>query len=147
MPFHTLSDMLAVRMGATPATWAANNGTYGNWVQLKGKARRALCIVLNGELDGDLLMELFEATDSSGTSAQELSGITAGQSFINGTDEGKVGVFEVLADDLSDGFSHVAVRPTPAATDTFAAVWILGDLYEYPAANAAADGVTFVTGE
>lgn len=146
---RTLNENLAIRMGGTPATWAAA-AVYGNWVQLKGKARRALGIALSGELDGDLAVEVFEATDSSGTGAQELNaaaGVTDGESFANGTDESRVGLIEVLADDLSSGYTHIAFKVTPAATDGFAGVWILSDLYEYPAENTEDDGVAFVAGE
>lgn len=143
---RTLRENLAVRMGGTPGAWAANASTYGNWVHLAGVGRRALIIALNGELDADMLVEVFEATSGSGTGAQELTGITTGQTFVNGTDEGKVGVIEVLDSDLTSGFEYIAVRPTPGAADSFAAVIVIGDLYEAPADNAAADGVTFAVG-
>jgi hypothetical protein len=144
VPGRVLHENLAVRQGGTPGTWAANASTYGNWVLLKGVARRAMAIVSNGELDGNLLVEVFEATDSAGAGAQELTGITTGVSFVNGTDEGKVGLIEVFDGDLSDGFSYVAIRPTPAAADSYSCIWLLSDLWDYPAANLPANGVSFI---
>jgi len=142
---RTIREGLAVRTAGTPGQWAAA-AVYGDWVALKGVGRRAALIALAGELDGDMTVEVFEATDSSGTSAQELTGVTTGETFANGTDEGNCGIIEVQQDDLSAGFSHIAVRCTPATADGFAAAWVISQLYEYPAANAAANGVTFSTG-
>ena len=141
---RTASENLAFRMGATPGPWAAVATEYGNWVKLQGVGRRATLVVLNGELDADMKIEVFEATDDAGADAAELTGVTTGETFANGTDEGRIGIIEVLEGDLSDGFKYVAALPTPGASDTFAAVWIISDLYEYPAVNGTAEGVAFI---
>lgn len=138
MQGRTMFDNLQFLQGGTPGSWAANADSYGNWVELAGVGRQAVLIVSNGELDSNMLIEVFEAQDAAGTGAQELSGVTTGKTFTNGTDEGKIGIIVVRDSDLSDGFSHVAVRPTPGAADSFAAFWVIGDLYEAPADNSGA---------
>jgi hypothetical protein len=142
---RTLREGLAARMMGTPGTWAAA-AVYTNWVQLGKVGRRALIIAGNGELDADLTVEVFEATDASGTDATELTGITNSQKFTNGTDEGRVGLVEVLDTDLTDGFDYIALKVTPGATDSFAAFVVISDLYDSPASNLPADGVAFNVG-
>lgn len=138
-------DELAVRMAASPGAWVAS-AVYGNWIQLKGKARSILFAPEVNALDANLLVEVFEATDSAGAGAQELTGVTTGKNFVNGTDEARVGLILVHEGDLSDGFSHVALRVTPGSTQEFAATAILLGLYSYPASNLPADGVAWAVG-
>jgi len=138
---HTTSENFKYAVAGTPGTWAAA-AVYGSWVQLAGVARRAQLIAVNGELDANMTVAVYEATDASGTGAQALTGLTG--TFHNGADEGLLGLIEVRDDDLSDGYDYIAVLCTPGATDTFAAVWQLGELYSYPADNSTA---AFDTGE
>jgi hypothetical protein len=137
---------LAFRTLGTPAAagWVGA-AMYTNWIQLAGVARRIALVPVVGPIAADCVIEVFEATDSSGTSAQELTGVVAtSKTFANGTDEGRVGLIEVKDDDLSDGFTHVALKVTAAGNDMpFAAVAILADLYDFPASNATTDGVAF----
>jgi hypothetical protein len=140
---RTFNDDWAVRLVGSPATWAAA-AVYTDWTPIAG-FRRCAFIVGNGELDDDLAMAVYEATDASGTDAQAISGIS--DSFVNGTDEDRAGIFEVRDSDMSDGYTHLALLVTPAATDTFCAFAILGEAYSYPVSNATTDGVAFVTGE
>jgi hypothetical protein len=100
---------------------------------------------INGELDGNMVVQVQEATSAAGAGAQNLSGLTG--TFTNGTDEGRVGLIEVRQEDLSSGYTHVSLLVTPTATDSFAAVAILDELYEAPAGNATTDGVAFNVGE
>jgi hypothetical protein len=137
---RTLSEAFAVRMAATPATWAAA-ANYGNWIGLQGY-EGALFICGNGELDGNMTVALYEATDDEGAGAQALTGVT--ESFANGTDEARVGLFEIRADQLTAGFTHVALRCTPGATDSFAGYAVLFGGHNLPASNETTDGVAFV---
>lgn len=145
MQGRTLTQNLTARMMGTPGPWAAA-AVFTRWVQLGKVGRRALIIAGNGELDANMLIEVFQATDSSGTNAAELTAITTGVTFVNGTDEGHIGIIEVLDTNLSEGYDYIGLRVTPGAADTFAAFVLIGDLYDAPAENAVADGVTFNVG-
>jgi hypothetical protein len=146
VPGRTLNQNLAIRVAATPGPWAAA-AVFGPWVQIAGLYRRALLAVVNGELDADMLVEVFEAQDGSGTGAAELTSVTTGKTFTNGSHEGKLGLIEIRDSDLHSGFTHIAVRCTPGAADTFAGFWILSDAYDYPVDNGTTDGVVFNVGE
>jgi len=141
---RTLNENLAVRMIHTPGGDYAAAAVDGTWVDMTGY-RRCLFVSLAGGLDGDIAVAVYEATDATGDSAQALSGLA--DSFVNGTDEDRVGLIEVRDTDLSDGFSFVTVRVTPAATDPFSAIAILGEPYSAPVSNATTDDVAFNTGE
>lgn len=142
---RNLLDELAVRSLATPGTWAAA-AVYGSWIQIKGKCREVLLVPINGELDADMTIKVYEATDSSGSGAQELTRAATAQKFVNGTDEGRVGAIVVKEGQLSAGYSHVTLQITPGATDSVAAIAILGGLYAYKASNTTSDGVAFAKG-
>lgn len=137
---HGFAKNYAVRMAGTPGTWAAA-AVYGEWIAITG-FRRITFLVANGELDGDMAFKVYEATDSSGTSATEID-TDLRNTFTNGTDEARVGIIEVRDGDLTDGYPYVALQVTPGATDTFAAVAILSEPYEAPVSNATTDGVAF----
>lgn len=141
---RTLNDNLAVRMVHTPGDAYAAAATAGTWHSMVG-FRRVMFVPLVGELDGDLTVAAYEATDSSGTGAQALSGIT--DSFVNGTDEDRVGILEVRDTDLSAGFSYVTVYVTPTATDAFGCVAIFSEPHDAPVANTTTYDVAFNTGE
>lgn len=140
---RSFNDMYAVRLVGSPAEWAAA-AVYTDWTAMAGY-RRCVFLVGNGELDDDLAMAVYEATDSSGTGAQAISGLS--DSFVNGTDEDRAGIFEVRDADMSDGYTHLALLVTPAAADSFCAFAVLGEALENPVDNATTDGVAFVTGE
>lgn len=140
---RTFNDNHAVRMAGTPATWAAA-AVHGNWIAVAGY-RRFTFITLNGELDGNLVAAVYKATDSSGTGAAALSGLTG--TFTNGTDEARVGIIEVRDSDLGTDTTHISLRVTPGATDSFAAVCILSEPYELPVSNATTNGVAYNVGE
>ena len=137
---------LAFRVLGTPAAagWA-QAAVYTDWVQLKGIARRIALIPIVGNIDADIVVEVFEATSNAGAGATELTGVVAtSKTFANGTDESRLGVIEVKDSDLDDGFTHVALKVTPAgASAPFAAIAVLADLYSFPADNATTDGVAF----
>lgn len=140
---RTFNDNNAVRMAATPATWAAA-AVYGNWIAVAG-FRRFTFIPMNTELDGALLVEVFQATSSVGAGAAAVTGLS--NTFANGTDEARVGIIEVRDSDLLATTTHIALKVTPAATDSFGAVCILSEPYEAPVLNGTTQGVAWVTGE
>ncbi|GIV82071.1 MAG: hypothetical protein KatS3mg051_1425 [Anaerolineae bacterium] len=140
---RTLSDNLAIRQALDPASYN-NVASVGDWIAMRG-FRRCLFVVNLGATTGAVTVQVQEATDASGTGAQDISGLTG--SF-TATDDNKLGIIEVRAEDLSEGYTHVAVEVTPAAAGTLlAATAILGEPYSAPVSNAAADGVVFDVGE
>lgn len=141
---RTFNDNWAVRPVHTPGDAYAAAATAGTWHSMVGY-RRCTFIPFVGELDGDLTVAAYEAQDAAGTGAQALAGIT--DSFVNGTDEDRVGILEVREADLSDGYTHVTCYVTPTATDAFSCIAVLGEPYEAPVSNATTDGVAFNTGE
>jgi len=140
---RTFNDNHAVRLIGSPAEWAAA-AAYTDWVPIAGY-RRCTFLVGNGELDADMALAVYEATDASGTDAQAISGLA--DSFVDGTDEDRAGILEVRDVDMSDGFTHLALLVTPGAADSFCAFAVLSEGYTMPASNATTDGVAFVTGE
>lgn len=146
MNLRDFATNVAIRPLGTPSAtgWAAA-AVYTDWVQLAGIARRIALIPIVGDIAADCVIEVFEAQDGSGTGAQELTGVVAtSKTFANGTDENRIGLVEIKDEDLSDGFTHVALKVTPAgASMPFAAVAILADLFDFPASNATTDSVAF----
>lgn len=140
---RTFNDNWAVRLVGTPAAWAAA-AVYTDFVSMVG-FRRCAFIVGNGELDADMAIAVYEATDASGAGAQAISGLS--DSFVNGTDEARAGIIEVREADLSDGFTHVGLLVTPGAADSFCAFALLGEAYDNPVDNGTADGVAWIVGE
>ncbi|MBZ0304472.1 MAG: hypothetical protein K8I82_00255, partial [Anaerolineae bacterium] len=102
-------------------------------------------IVGNSELDADMDITVYEATDAEGSGAQVISGLT--DDFVDGTDETRAGIIEVRDDDLSDGFSYVGLLVTPGAANTFCAFALLGEAYQNPVSNGTEDGVAWIVGE
>ena len=135
-------DNHAVRQVSTPATYAAA-AVYGLWINMVG-FRRATFIMSNGELDSNMAFKVYEATDSSGSGAQEVD-TALRNTFTNGTHEAYVAAIEVLSDDLTDGYPYVTVQVTPGATDTYSCVVLLSDPYVAPVSNNndATDKVAF----
>ena len=142
---RTINDDFAIRPVATPGGWTAS-AQYGSWIDMT-KYRRALFVVINGELDADATIAAFEATDNAGAGAQALSGLTG--TFTNGTHEGYVGLIEVLKEDMTLTYDFLTLRITTGATDTIAAIALLGDIAtDYPALNRnnSTDKVAFNVG-
>lgn len=137
---HTITQGLEFRNLTTPHQFAAEatDLTYVSLVE----ARRAVLGIQNQSLAANATVAVIEAKDSGGTDAQAISGLSG--TLTDGTDDGLMALFEVLDGDLSDGYTHVTLRVTPGATDTFAAFALLGALNERPASNLVADGVAFV---
>lgn len=140
---RTFNENNAVRMIHTPATYAAA-AVYGDWVSMVGY-RRCTFICLAGELDDDIAIAAYQAADATGTDPEALSGLS--ESFVNGTDESRVGIIEVREADIDNDHPYVGVKVTPAATDGFACIAVLSEPYEVPVSNATTDGVAFNVGE
>lgn len=136
---RTISQDLAFRVLTTPYQFATvpTDLTFVSLVE----ARRAALVLMPAALTGAVTVAVIEATDDAGTDAQVITGLS--QSYTD-TQDGLQGVFEVLDSDLSDGYTHVTLRVTPAAANTFAAYALLGDFDELPASNTTTDGVAFV---
>lgn len=139
MTLYTPNEYNAFRMIHTPATFAAA-AIYGNWVSL-AEHRSVTFIMGNGELDGDFAVAAFEATDSAGSGAQALTGKS--DSFVNGTDEGLLGLITVYDYELSSGFTHVTIKATAGATDSFACFAMLSNPNVLPAVNTVGTHVAF----
>lgn len=137
---HTITQELGFRNLTTPYQFAAE-ATDLTYIDLT-EARRAVLALQPAALSANATVAVIEAKDASGTDAQAITGLSA--TLTDGTDDGKLALFEVLDGDLSSGFSHVTLRVTPGGTDTFGAFALVGDLHEYPASNASADGVAVV---
>lgn len=138
---RTLHENLAVRMIGTPAEYAAAEVDL-EYVSMVGY-QRVLFICGNGELDGNITIVPIEAEDENGTNAQAI-GTAFNGTFTNGTDEARIGLIEVREGDLSEGYTHVTLRVTPAAADSFFAVAVLGDHNLLPVENGTPEGVAFV---
>lgn len=143
MGLRTINENYAFRAVHTPATYAAA-AVYGTWISMVG-FRRCLFESIVGELDANLAVAVYEATDVTGTGAQAISGLS--NTFHNGSDEGRVGLIEVRDADLSDGFTYVTILVTPGATDQYGCIAMLGEPYTAPVSNATTDNVAFNTGE
>lgn len=141
---RTLNEHLAVRMVGTPASYA-DFTTNLTWVDLTGY-NRALFIVGNGELDGNMVFTVKQASASDGTGAKDLDTTLTG-TFTNGTDEGRVGLIEVRASDLDEGFPYITLEINPGAADTAFAIAVLEGYTADPVANGTANGVAFNVGE
>ena len=140
---RSLIENLAVRGTGTPGgAWPAS-AIVGSYEQMQGY-HRALLIGHVGALDANVTLEVMEATDDAGTSAQELTGPTTGETFTNGTDESRVGLIEIRQGDLSAGYTHIAARITGDAGQSLSAVFVFTDSeFDYPVSNGTADGVAF----
>lgn len=133
---HSFWENFKIAVAGSPGTYSAA-AQATNWVQLAGVGRQATLIALAGELDADMVVAVYQATDDAGSDAKAISGLTG--TFTNGTSEGGYGLITVNSDDLDDGFDYVTAYVTPGATDAFAGVWVIGKLYDYPSDDSDAE--------
>jgi len=146
--FRTFIDTWALRQVGTPVS--RNAEATLDWVNITG-FRRAVFLPNVADLTDDLVLTVYQATDSAGTSAKAVvtaSGTVQG-TFANGTNEGMVAGLEVLADSLDEGFNFVSLNFDPAAATIASVTCILGDAYyqnETDLANTVANNVAFTTG-
>jgi hypothetical protein len=142
---RTFNDAFAVRSMGTPGPWsAAAQYAEATWIDMAG-FRRAIFLPHAGELDADMTVAVYEATDNAGTGAQAVSGLN--DTFTNGQDEGLPGILEVRDCDLTAGYRFVNLLVTPGAADGFSGVVLLTEAYERPVTNTVNTHVAFNTGE
>lgn len=131
-----LSEKLAVVASIDPDAYGT--GAYtSDWVDLS-KFRRVLFLILAGTLGSSATLDakLQEATDGSGSGNQDISGKAITQLTEAGTDSDKQAVLEVQDDELSAGFTHVAlVLTVGTATSDAGAVGIAGVPRYHPASD------------
>lgn len=139
---RTFNNNYAVRSMGTPGTWsAAAQYAQSTWINMQG-FRRAIFIGHAGELDANMTVAVYEATDSAGTGAQAVTALAG--TFTNGTDEGLPGVIEIRDADLTAGYNYINVLVTPGATDGFSGVLLLADPIAAPVTNTVDTHVAFV---
>ena len=132
-----LSESVAVAGTIDPDAYTASAYT-SDWVSM-ADFERIMAIVMAGTLGSSATLDakLQEATDSSGTSAQDLTGKAITQLTQAGTDDSdKQAVINCKSSELSAGFTHVAlVMTVGTATSDAGAVILGGNAPEKPASN------------
>ncbi len=106
------SEQAAVVATIDPAN--QNNSTQvSDWVDLR-KFHQVLFVLLLGAVDAAITAKLREATDSSGTGAQDLTG--KAMTALGASDDNKQVVFNLKAEELSvnSGYTHAALSVTIA---------------------------------
>jgi len=137
----TFHENFAVRTLNTPGAWTAG-AQYGTWVDMTG-FRRCAIIPVAGELDANMAVAAYCASDNAGTDAAVIDADTDG-TFHNGADEGLPAIIEFSADDLTAGQPYITLAVTAGATDGFCAVAILYDAYSAPVDNTEGTDVAFI---
>lgn len=117
------------------ATW----GTVeigGNWIDTTDYNHVVLMCVPDSDLNGDVTVAVYAASDSAGTGAEQINASTSIGTFENGTDDGDVGVIEIREKSIPSDKPYVTLYVTQAANDEFSSVMILGQAYENPVDNS-----------
>lgn len=133
------SDLAPLMAVIDPDVTAAGDASTG-WVSLADFAW-IMAIAMAGTLGTSATFDakIEEATDSSGTGAQDLSGKAATQLTQAGSDQSdKQIIFNVSENDLSEGFTHARLTITVATATSDAGGLILGfGAKQEPATDAA----------
>lgn len=119
-----------------------------DWVAMQD-IRRVNFIVMTGTLGSSATVDfkLQEATDSSGTSAADISGKSITQLTQAGTDDNKQATVEVNASELSTGFTHVrGVLTVGTATSSVAVIALGGAVRFKPASDFDLSSVDEIVG-
>jgi hypothetical protein len=104
-----------------------NNSVTSDWVDMS--LYRKVSFILNvGATDITVDAKLQEATDSSGTSAQDITGFAITQ--LTATDDNEQVVIEIDATELSEDYTHVALVVTIGNGSTGAQISAIGLGYE-----------------
>jgi hypothetical protein len=104
-----------------------NNSVTSDWVDMS--LYRKVSFILNvGATDITVDAKLQEATDSSGTSAQDITGFAITQ--LTATDDNEQVVIEIDATELSENYTHVALVVTIGNGSTGAQISAIGLGYE-----------------
>jgi hypothetical protein len=115
----------AVLLGVVPPVTGVQSGVNSQWVDMTVQ-RQLLCIVNGGAAtSGSLDVKLQQATDSSGTSAKDISGKAITQITTND----QTATIEVSAWELdrANGFTHVSADVTTTnAADAVGVVLVGG---------------------
>jgi len=134
------SDRLPILATIDPdvLTAAAHSSDYVDM----SKVYSIMAIVLAGELGSSATLDakLQQATDSSGTSAKDISGKAITQLTQAGTDADKQAIINCRADELdtANGFTHVKLVITVGTASSDGAGLIIGtDARHEPAADLA----------
>lgn len=130
-----LSEKLAVVSVIDPDAYGTGAVT-GDWVDMR-IFNRCMFIFTAGDLGASATVDgkIQEATDSSGTGAQDITGKAITQLTKAGTDDNKQAIIEVDAGDLSAGFTHVAPVLTVGAAACDAGVIGLAGVPRYHPAS------------
>lgn len=112
-----------------PDAYTAGAAVTSDWVDMS-KFESIMAIVMAGTLGTTATFDakLQQATDSSGTSAKDISGKAITQFTKAGSDDDKQAVINCRADELdhTNSFTYVALVITPATNDCDGAGLILG---------------------
>jgi hypothetical protein len=117
-----------------------NNSVTSDWVDMS-LYRKASFILNVGATDITVDAKLQEATDSSGTSAQDITGFAITQ--LTATDDNEQVVIEIDATEVSEDYTHVALVVTIGNGSTGAQISAVGLAYE--ARYVAVDHLASVT--
>lgn len=131
MSFIRPSEAVAVVANIDPDAYSAAAYTSG-WVAVEN-FHQFLAIVQAGTLGSSatLNFKLQEATDGSGTGAQDITGKAITQLTQAGTDSDKQAVIELNSEDVTTGYTHVAMVMTvgTATSDAGAIMLALNPRY------------------
>lgn len=137
---QTFQEWYGLRPIATPGTYGSGEA-YLTWSDITG-FNRIIFLPLVADLSDDVDIAVYQATNAEGTDAKVLDGPLSG-AFADGADESRVGVVEVLASHLDDGFNYVTLQINPSASTVFSCLALLGEPYTVPPANGTPEGVAF----
>ncbi len=120
------SERVAVLATIDPDVYTAAAYTT-DWVDLT-KYKSAMAIVMAGTLGSSATLngKLQEATDSSGTGNVDLSGKAITALTQGGTDSDKQAIINVRSDELSAGFTHIALVMTVGTATSDCGAIVLG---------------------
>lgn len=132
-----MSERVAVCAVIDPDANAA--GTLGSdWVDMT-VYQQCMAVVLVGTLGttAGIDIQLEQATDSSGTSAKDITGKTITELTAVNTDSDKQAIVNVTANelDVANNFTHVRAVMTTATATSDSALIILGSRARYAPAN------------
>jgi hypothetical protein len=131
------SDRARIAGVIDPDAYSASTVTSG-WVSM-ATYNRIMAIVFAGTLGASATLDakIEEATDGSGTGAQDLANKDITQLTQAGTDSDKQAIINVRADELSSGYTHVRLSMTIGTAASDAGGVILGFEARYEPATDA----------
>lgn len=132
-----MSERVAVVATIDPDANAT--GTFGSdWVDMT-MFDQAMCVVMAGTLGttAGIDVQIEEATDSSGTGAQNITGKTITELTDANTDSDKQAIINISSDDLdiADNYTHIRAVMTVATATSDSALIILASRPRYGPAN------------